>query len=99
MFSFMLFIFLGFLGVLAVSFYLLFRLDRISRTLREEHAQMRLLLRSLEARLSSAEAIPEPSKPLQDETETILTLDFGRKAQTKAPLDPTLDLHMDGAKN
>ena len=53
MFSLMLFIFLCFLGMLAVQFYMLRSQERLNRALRDEHAQMRVLLRAMEARLDA----------------------------------------------
>lgn len=53
MFSLMLFIFLCFLGMLAVQFYMLRTQERLNRALRDEHAQMRVLLRAMEARLDA----------------------------------------------
>ena len=53
MFSLMLFIFLCFLGMLAVQFYMLRSQERLNRALRDEHAQMRVLLRAMESRLDA----------------------------------------------
>ncbi len=51
MFSFMLFIFLCFFGILAALFYMLRSQEKLCQSLREEHAQLRVLLRALESRL------------------------------------------------
>ena len=51
MFSFMLFIFLCFFGILAVLYHMLRSQEKLCRSLHEEHVQMRVLLRSLESRL------------------------------------------------
>ncbi len=51
MFSIMLFIFLCFFGILAVLYHMLRSQEKLCRSLHEEHVQMRVLLRSLEARL------------------------------------------------
>lgn len=56
MFSIMLFIFLCFFGILAVLYHMLRSQEKLCRSLREEHAQMRVLLRALESRLDGLEA-------------------------------------------
>ena len=53
MFSIMLFIFLCFLGMLAVLFHMLRSQERLCQVLRDEHAQMRVLLRAMESRLDA----------------------------------------------
>ena len=68
MFSIMLFIFLCFLGMLAVLFYMLRSQERLCQVLRDEHAQMRVLLRAMESRLDaldgSAGSEPRPTETL-----------------------------------
>lgn len=51
MFSIMLFIFLCFFGILAVLVYMLRCQEKLVRQLREEHDQLRVMLRTMEARL------------------------------------------------
>ena len=51
MFSIMLFIFLCFFGILAVLVYMLRCQEKLVRQLREEHAQLRVMLRAMESRL------------------------------------------------
>ena len=51
MFSIMLFIFLCFFGILAVLVYMLRTQERLVQQLRDEHAQVRVLLRAVESRL------------------------------------------------
>lgn len=51
MFSALLFIFFCFFGILAALFYLLKRQEHAWQLLRDEHAQLRVLLRALESRL------------------------------------------------
>ena len=53
MVSFMLFIFLCFFGILAVLFYMLRSQEKLCQSLRDEHAQLRVLLRALESRLDA----------------------------------------------
>lgn len=97
MFSIMLFIFLCFSGMLAVLFYMLRSQERLCRALRDEHAQLRVLLRALESRLDtldgSGAARPTQAAPAGD---PLLRLSFEapRREQTPAT-DPALDLHFD----
>lgn len=51
MFLLMLFMFFFFLGFVAMFMYLLRRLDNQTKTLADEHAQLRVLLRAMESRL------------------------------------------------
>ena len=86
MFSLMLFIFLCFLGMLAVQFYMLRSQERLNRALRDEHAQMRVLLRAMEARLDAlgcpapklAETAVQATPAAQD---PLLHLSFDRVLQ------------------
>ena len=113
MFSIMLFIFLCFFGILAVLYHMLRSQEKLCRALHEEHAQMRVLLRSLESRLDAldvaepadaefphkaARLAPRPApQPAQD---PLLHLSFDEPAQSVsiAPdVDPALDLHFDPA--
>lgn len=114
MFSIMLFIFLCFCGILAVLFYMLRSQERLCQTLRDEHAQLRLLLRAVEARLdapcsvhgSAAEAANEGgakfhSAPPLPEHDSLLNLSFdavGTAHQPQVKTDPALDLHFDPAE-
>ena len=108
MFSLMLFIFLCFLGMLAVQFYMLRSQERLNRALRDEHAQMRVLLRAMEARLEAlgcpapklAETAVQATPAAQD---PLLHLSFdapaAKKAAPRTPVvDPGLDLHMDSGR-
>ena len=51
MFSALLFMFFCFFGILAALFYMLRRQEQAWQLLRDEHAQLRVLLRALESRL------------------------------------------------
>lgn len=104
MFSLMLFIFLCFLGMLAVQFYMLRSQERLNRALRDEHAQMRVLLRAMEARLDAlgcpAETAVQATPAAQD---PLLHLSFdapaAKKAAPRTPVvDPGLDLHMNSSR-
>ncbi|WP_291438894.1 hypothetical protein [Desulfovibrio sp.] len=72
MFSIMLFIFLCFFGILAVLVYMLRGQERLVTQLRDEHAQLRVLLRAMESRLDHldgtrpADAEPD-DRPLADQ--------------------------------
>lgn len=99
MFSIMLFIFLCFFGILAVLFHMLRSQERLSRILRDEHAQMRVLLRAMESRLDAmdgAEPQPTGSLPAHD---PLLRLSFEDPAANNVAsgpaVDPALDLHFD----
>lgn len=99
MFSIMLFIFLCFLGMLAVLYHMLRSQERFCRALREEHAQLRVLLRAVESRLDhqdgSAAARPTPLQAAPA-TDPLLHLSFEAPNQEQAPAtDPALDLHFD----
>ena len=108
MFSIMLFIFLCFLGMLAVLFYMLRSQQRLCQVLRDEHPQMRVLLRAMEPPLAvwagSAGPDPRPPEPLpardpllhlsfEAPAPSARTVRFGRE-DNPAP-DPALDLHFD----
>lgn len=108
MFSIMLFIFLCFLGMLAVLFYMLRSQERLCQVLRDEHAQMRVLLRAMESRLDalegSAGSEPRPAGTLpardpllhlsfEDPVSSARTDRLGR--EDKPAPDPALDLHFD----
>lgn len=106
MFSLMLFIFLCFLGMLAVQFYMLRSQERLNRALRDEHAQMRVLLRAMEARLDAlgcpAPKLAETAVPPAAQ-DPLLHLSFdapaAKKAAPRTPVvDPGLDLHMDSGR-
>ncbi|MCR5814479.1 MAG: hypothetical protein K6G15_08335 [Desulfovibrio sp.] len=98
MFLFMLFIFLGFLSLLAVNLYLLVSFEKTSRKLLDEQAQLRLLLQAMEARLRTGEK-PDGEKALALETEALLHLDFSQAKKAAKPCDPALDLHLDDAQS
>ena len=105
MFSIMLFIFLCFLGMLAVLFYMLRSQERLCRILRDEHAQMRVLLRAMESRLDALSGLAEPAPRPTGEVparDPLLHLSFedqlqpGRPGRDEKPAtDPALDLHFD----
>ncbi|WP_427821366.1 hypothetical protein [Desulfovibrio sp. SGI.169] len=101
----MLFIFLCFLGMLAVLFHMLRSQERLCRILQDEHAQMRVLLRAMESRLDALSGVDGPAPrptgaaPAHD---PLLRLSFeeplqpGRPGKDEKPAtDPALDLHFD----
>lgn len=57
MFSALLFIFFCFFGILAALFYLQKRQEQAWQILRDEHAQLRVLVRALESRLEYLAAV------------------------------------------
>ena len=112
MFSIMLFIFLCFFGILAVLYHMLRSQEKLCCSLREEHAQMRVLLRALESRLDGLEAAEAPYAPGKSAAhltprpaaapaeDPLLRLSFDEPAaapQSPAGIDPALDLHFDPA--
>ncbi len=69
MFSALLFMFFCFFGILAALFYLLKRQEHAWQLLRDEHAQLRVLLRALESRLEYLAAVtldPEQTRRAHD---------------------------------
>ena len=112
MFSIMLFIFLCFFGILAVLYHMLRSQEKLCKSLHEEHAQMRMMLRSLESRLDAMDvAAPAatgngatrlaPRSAPQPAEDPLLHLSFDDPAQSVSPaapgMDPALDLHFDPA--
>ncbi|MBQ9406034.1 MAG: hypothetical protein IJU37_04750 [Desulfovibrio sp.] len=63
MFSFMLFLFFGFLAVYAILMHMLRMQAQAYRLLHDEHAQLRLQLLSLEARLDAFDVAPAETAP------------------------------------
>ena len=110
MFSIMLFIFLCFFGILAVLYHMLRSQEKLCKSLHEEHAQMRMMLRSLESRLDAMEVAtpaatgngatrlaPRPashSAPQLAE-DPLLHLSFGDPAQSVSPSTPGVDPALD----
>ena len=83
MFSALLFIFFCFFGILAALFYLLKRQEQAWQLLRDEHAQLRVLLRALESRLEYLAAVtldPEQARRAGER-------DGARPGAPSAPLD------------
>ena len=108
MFSIMLFIFLCFFGILAVLYHMLRSQEKLCKSLHEEHAQMRMMLRSLESRLDAVDMAatatagsgngatrlaPRPApQPAED---PLLHLSFGDPAQSASPSTPGVDPALD----
>lgn len=109
MFSFMLFIFLCFFGILAVLYHMLRSQEKLCKSLHEEHAQMRVLLRSLESRLDAmdvaepvalagkgaARLAPRPAPAPAEDPLLHLSFDEPAPGSSRATpgIDPALDLH------
>ena len=108
MFSIMLFIFLCFFGILAVLYHMLRSQEKLCKSLHEEHAQMRMMLRSLESRLDAMDVAasaaagsgngatrlaPRPApQPAED---PLLHLSFGDPAQSASPSAPGVNPALD----
>ena len=111
MFSIMLFIFLCFFGILAVLYHMLRSQEKLCKSLHEEHAQMRVMLRSLESRLDDLDVAapaaaagdgatrlaPRPAShaAAQPAEDPLLHLSFGDPAQSVSPSTPGVDPALD----
>ena len=111
MFSIMLFIFLCFFGILAVLYHMLRSQEKLCKSLHEEHAQMRVMLRSLESRLDDLDVAapaaaagngatrlaPRPAShaAAQPAEDPLLHLSFGDPAQNASPSTPGVDPALD----
>ena len=97
MLSFMIFMFLGFLCLVFVLLYLLYMQEKIARNLRDEHAEMRLLLRVLEEKLKNLEKQHgKKDDSVRESAENLLTLEFPTLTNVNEKnIDPDLDLHLD----
>ena len=111
MFSIMLFIFLCFFGILAVLYHMLRSQEKLCKSLHEEHAQMRVMLRSLESRLDDMDVAapaaaagngatrlaPRPAShaAAQPAEDPLLHLSFGDPAQSVSPSKPGVDPALD----
>lgn len=111
MMSIMFFIFLCFLGISAMLYYVLRCQERHCRMLRDDNAELRVLLRALESRMAHLEgdapvtAAPQPAAAADAaavaEPDSLLHLSFDapaseQSAPQSAGTDPGLDLHFDG---
>ena len=111
MFSIMLFIFLCFFGILAVLYHMRRSQEKLCKSLHEEHAQMRVMLRSLESRLDDLDVAapaaaagngatrlaPRPAShaAAQPAEDPLLHLSFGDPAQSASPSTPGVDPALD----
>ena len=96
MLSFMIFMFLGVICVVAVLFYMLYTQERICKTLREEHAQMRLLVQTLEQQIRKERVSPSvPEDAVANSADALLELSFSKAEKEKKVADADLDLHLD----
>ena len=109
--SIMLFIFLCLFGVLAVLYHMLRSQEKLCKSLHEEHAQMRVMLRSLESRLDDLDVAapaaaagngatrlaPRPAShaAAQPAEDPLLHLSFGDPAQSASPSTPGVDPALD----
>lgn len=94
MFSIMLFIFLCFFGILAVLYHMLRSQEKLCKTLHEEHAQMRMLLRSLESRLDALD-VAAPAAAANGNGATRLAPRPASHAASQPAEDPLLHLSFD----
>lgn len=111
MMSIMFFIFLCFLGISAMLYHVLRCQERHCRMLRDDNAELRVLLRALESRMAHLEgdapaaAAPRPAAAaaveVAAEPDSLLHLSFDGPApeqgvRQEAKAVPGLDLHFDG---
>lgn len=106
MMSIMFFIFLCFLGISVMLCYVLRCQERSCRLLRDDNAELRVLLRALESRMAHLEGdMPAAARvsplPAAAEGDGLLHLSFDAPVRDAAPgrepgTDPGLELHMDG---
>lgn len=99
MFMLMLFMFCFFLGFLAMFVYLLGRLDRQARNMGDEHAQLRVLLRAMEARLEKMAQREKVNAILQGQMGAEAALPGERMDEDVAGNDPLLHLSFDRPRN
>lgn len=97
MFSALLFMFFFFFGILAALFYMLRRQEQAWQLLRDEHAQLRVLLRALESRLEYLATVTlDPEQARRAEARGADTASGGeapsdrpRKESLAAPAEPS----------
>lgn len=98
MFSIMLFMFFFFIGLIAMLWLLLRRMDAHFHSLSEEHAQLRVILRALESRLNSSLPDASDSKHKNDGQtgesgqDPLLHLSFDKPGDNPLPDEATLRL-------
>lgn len=95
MLPFMFFIFLCFFGILAMLYHMLRTQEKQHRELCDAHAQLRVRLRAMEARLDALGSRGPAEAP---ESDPLLRLSFDAPVgvrETQAAGDPALDLHFD----
>lgn len=94
MFSILLFMFFFFLGIIAIFIFIARRVDAHFRSLSEENAQLRVLLRAIESHLDGEDAPcgPKTEMPADDAAkDPLLHLSFEKTAPGRVN-DPALEL-------
>ena len=86
----MLFIFLCFAGLVVMFFHIMRVQEKFQESMRSEHAQLRLMLRNIEARL--ADESPQEPAPVRHGPPESLSL--GQPPQ-ETPVDSALQLRFD----
>lgn len=90
----MLFIFFCFIGVFIMFFYMMRAQEKFQEAMRIEHAQMRLMLRNMEARLADA-TTPQTSMDVASATHgPPESLSLGQQVH-EIPTDSNLELRFD----
>jgi len=100
MFLLMLFMFCFFLGFVAMFCYLIKHLNEQARTLSDEHAQIRVLMRAMESRLDKITHLERLNAAFQSQMEADGLTPPGMEAKDGAPgHDPLLHLNFDQPHN
>lgn len=93
MFKLMLFMFCFFMGSIAMFIYVLRRMAEQTRTLSDEHAQLRVLMRAMESRLDKITHLEVINANYQRQMEADGLIPAGmEKTDTSAGHDPLLHL-------
>lgn len=95
MFELMAFMFFFFLGIICLFWALFKKMDTQTRTLADEHAQMRVLLRAMESRLDKITQFEKINAMFQGNMGAEAALPGENAAETDAAHDPLLHLSFD----
>lgn len=99
MFQIMIFLFLFFVGILVLFWSLYKKLDAQTRTLGDEHAQLRVLLRAMESRLDKLMQLERISKMLQEDINPADLPEENTQENDTPAHDPLLHLSFDQPAN
>lgn len=98
MLSIMLFIFLFFLGIFAMFCYFVKRVEQNAAILRDEHAQLRVLMRAMEAHLDHLDRLETlRAREGRTHSENEPENEDAERPETEAGNDPLLHLSFEAA--